>query len=166
MCAFYYTPNTYDLQPGIPSPGVSFITPSLHCLYNGYGNINPLSIDYAFRLRLRSRLTLIRLALIRKPWSIGGRVSRPPYRYLCLHLLFQCLQHTLPCTFAVIGMLPYHCAVTNHCIQSCASVPHLMPDYYRRPVARPVSCYALFKGIAASKLTSWLSLQLDHLCST
>ena len=32
-----------------------------------YGNINPLSIDYAFRPRLRSRLTLIRLALIRKP---------------------------------------------------------------------------------------------------
>jgi hypothetical protein len=51
-------------------------------------------------------------------------------------------------------------------LQSFASVPHLMPDYYRRPVARPVSCYALFKGIAASKLTSWLSLQLDHLCST
>jgi hypothetical protein len=32
-----------------------------------YWNINQLSIDYAFRLRLRSRLTLIRLALIRKP---------------------------------------------------------------------------------------------------
>jgi hypothetical protein len=54
-----------------------------------------------------------------------------------------------------------------HCwIESFASVLGLMPDYYRRPVARPVSCYALFKGIAASKLTSWLSLQLDHLCST
>jgi hypothetical protein len=50
--------------------------------------------------------------------------------------------------------------------ESLASVPHLMPVYYRRPAARPVSCYALFKGIAASKLTSWLSLQLDRLCST
>ncbi len=50
--------------------------------------------------------------------------------------------------------------------ESYASVPHLMPDYYRRPAARPVSCYALFKGIAASKLTSWLSVQLDRLCST
>ena len=41
---------------------------------------------------LRSRLTLIRLALIRNPWSYGGRVSRPPYRYLYLHLLFRDLQ--------------------------------------------------------------------------
>ena len=47
-----------------------------------------------------------------------------------------------------------------------ASAAALMPDYYRRPAARPVSCYALFKGIAASKLTSWLSLQLDRLCPT
>jgi hypothetical protein len=58
------------------------------------------------------------------------------------------------------------CSPTTALLQSFASVLGLMPDYYRRPVARPVSCYALFKGIAASKLTSWLSLQLDHLCST
>lgn len=59
-------------------------------------NINQLSIDLRFRLGLRTRLTLIRLALIRKPWSFGVRVSRPHYRYLCLHLLFQPLQHALP----------------------------------------------------------------------
>ena len=51
-------------------------------------NINQLSIELRFRLALRTRLTLIRLALIRKPWSFGVRVSRPHYRYLCLHLLF------------------------------------------------------------------------------
>ena len=50
------------------------------------------SIGSASRLPLRSRLTLIRLALIRKPWSFGGRVSRPPYRYSYLHLLFHALQ--------------------------------------------------------------------------
>ena len=50
------------------------------------------SIGRAVRLCLRSRLTLIRLALIRKPWSFGGRVSRPPYRYSYLHLLFHALQ--------------------------------------------------------------------------
>src|SRR5690606_28903553 len=43
---------------------------------------------YSLRMRLTPRLTLIRLALIRNPWSVGGGVSRPPYRYLCLHLLF------------------------------------------------------------------------------
>ncbi len=47
-----------------------------------------------------------------------------------------------------------------------ASVLHLMPDYYRCSVARPVSCYALFKGMAASKPTSWLSKQLNLLSST
>ena len=160
--AFNYQTNTYWLQRGIPSPRGPFITPSLLHLYEQYGNINPLSIDYPSRVRLRPRLTLIRLTLIRKPGSYGGRVSRPPYRYLCLHLLFQTLQHPLQDTFAALGMLPYH----SYCYESFASVLDLMPDYYRRPVARPVSCYALFKGIAASKLTSWLSLQLDHLCST
>jgi hypothetical protein len=61
-----------------------------------YRNINLLSIDLRFRLGLRTRLTLIRLALIRKPWSFGVQVSRLHYRYLCLHLLFQALQHPLP----------------------------------------------------------------------
>jgi hypothetical protein len=58
-------------------------------------NINQLSIELRFRLALRTRLTLIRLALIRKPWSFGVRVSRPHYRYLCLHLLFHKLQRSL-----------------------------------------------------------------------
>ena len=63
------------------------------------------------RLRLRSRLTLIRLALIRNPWSYGGRVSRPPYRYLCLHLLFRGLQQGSRLTFdgyrnAPLPMMP------------------------------------------------------------
>ena len=61
-----------------------------------------------FGLRVRSRLTLIRLALIRKPWSFGGRVSRPPYRYLCLHLLFQNVHGNLRIRFPHAGMLPYH----------------------------------------------------------
>jgi hypothetical protein len=42
---------------------------------HGYGNINPFSIDYACRPRLRSRLTLGGLAWPRNPWSSGGRVS-------------------------------------------------------------------------------------------
>ena len=53
-----------------------------------------LSIVCALRLPLRPRLTLIRLALIRNPWSYGEGVSRPLYRYLYLHLLFQTLQNT------------------------------------------------------------------------
>src|SRR5690606_1946328 len=42
---------------------------------SGYGNINPLSIVYACRPRLRSRLTLGGLACPRNPWSSGAGVS-------------------------------------------------------------------------------------------
>src|ERR1044072_6638500 len=42
-----------------------------------YRNINLLAIDYAFRPRLRSRLTLSRRTLLRKPWTIGGGESHP-----------------------------------------------------------------------------------------
>ena len=39
-------------------------------------NVYLLSIAYVFRPRLRSRLTLGRLALPRNPWAFGGQVSR------------------------------------------------------------------------------------------
>ena len=92
------------------------------------------------RVRLRTRLTLIRLALIRKPWSFGEGVSRPLYRYLYLHLLFHTLQNTSRYAFdaewnAPLPILTY----------STASVDCLIPDYYPRPIPRLVSCYALFK---------------------
>ena len=106
-----------------------------------YMNINMLSIDYPVRVCLRSRLTLIRLALIRKPWSFGVWVSHPHYRYLCLHLLFQTLQHALRHTFNADWNAPL--PVYN--VQSIASVICLMPEYYPCPIARLVSCYALFK---------------------
>ena len=38
-------------------------------------NINVIPIDYAFRPRLRSRLTLRGLALRRNPWAFGESVS-------------------------------------------------------------------------------------------
>ena len=44
-----------------------------------YRNINLLAIDYAFRPRLRTRLTLGRRALPRNPWTIGGGDSHPSF---------------------------------------------------------------------------------------
>ncbi len=104
---FAYLRYTYSLQRSIPSDRGSVTTPSPHRIYKRYGNIKPLSIDYPLRVRLRPRLTLIRLALIRKPYPFGGRVSLPPYRYLCLHLLFRKLHHGSRHNFAAAGMLPY-----------------------------------------------------------
>ena len=54
-------------------------------------NINVIPIDYAFRPRLRVRLTLLRLTLSRNPWTFGERVSHPLYRYSCQHSHFRYL---------------------------------------------------------------------------
>ena len=58
-------------------------TVSVPCLvwavFRRYGNINPLSIDYACRPRLRSRLTQGGLTWPWNPWSFGGRVSHPSF---------------------------------------------------------------------------------------
>src|SRR3546814_2148881 len=52
-------------------------------------NINRIPIDYPLRARLRGRLTLLRLALSRNPWSFGERASHLLYRYSCQHSHFQ-----------------------------------------------------------------------------
>jgi hypothetical protein len=76
------------LPPKIPNsnldPKASTTTRLVHVgsawtLLRGYGNINPLSIDYASRPRLRSRLTQGGLAWPWNPWSSGGRVSHPAF---------------------------------------------------------------------------------------
>ena len=72
-----------------------------------YRNINLFSIAYAFRPRLRDRLTLSRLALLRKPWAFGERVSHPLYRYSCQHDLFRKVQPSSRSAFVPYGMLPY-----------------------------------------------------------
>ena len=49
------------------------------------GNIKPLSIACAIRPRLRSRLTLGRTSLPRKPWVYGGVVfHHPNVTYVCI----------------------------------------------------------------------------------
>ena len=103
--------------------GVSLLRPPF-AVTAGSGMFTASSIAVASRLRLRSRLTLIRLALIRKPWSYGGKVSRLPYRYLCLHLLFNALQHASGHTFSAHRMLPYQ---SRNSRDSTASVPGLCP---------------------------------------
>ena len=104
------------------------------------GILTGSSIGIALRLSLRSRLTLIRLALIRNPWSFGEEVFHLLYRYSYLHLLFHTLQQRSPLIFnADNGMLPYRS------FRSHGFGKQLMPDYYPCPTPRPVSCYALFK---------------------
>jgi hypothetical protein len=75
-----HAPHT-NLHPKTSARGFGWLVSNAsswaHML--GYGNINPLSIDYACRPRLRSRLTLGGLAWPRNPWSSGGRVSHSAF---------------------------------------------------------------------------------------
>ena len=99
------------------------VPPSLITYHRWCRNVNLLSITYAFRPRLRDRLTLGRLTLPRNPWAFGERVSHSFYRYSSLHKLFHALQHSLRYTFSAHGMLAYH----SYCYESAASVSCFSP---------------------------------------
>ena len=75
-----------------------------------YRNINLLAIAYAFRPRLRSRLTLSRLALLRNPWAFGGRVSHSSFVTRASILTSQASTAGFRRRFAGLGTLPYHSA--------------------------------------------------------
>ena len=104
------------------------------------GILTGSAIGLAWRLSLRARLTLIRLALIRKPWSFGEGVSRPLYRYLYLHLLFHMLQRTSRAAFGARWNAPLPILFVSRVFGR-----RLIPDYYPCRLPRLVSCYALFK---------------------
>jgi hypothetical protein len=89
----------------------------------GYGNINPLSIDYACRPRLRSRLTLGGLACPRNPWSFGGRVSHSSFAtHACILTRVASTAGSLRC-FTCHTTLPYPST-------------HLDPQGNRQPLIR------------------------------
>ena len=139
---------SYTLQRGYPSPRRTVTSPSLLRICVGCWNINQLSIGLALRLILRTRLTLNRLSLFRKPWSSGEGVSHPLYRYLCLHLLFRTLQ---PCSHTAFDA-DRNAPLPIFLFLGFGTT--LIPVHHPCSTARLVSCYALFKCMAASKPTS------------
>jgi hypothetical protein len=81
----------------------------------GYGNINPLSIDYACRPRLRSRLTLGGLACPRNPWSFGGGASHSSFAtHACILTRAASTARSL-CCFTRCTTLPYPSPLTREC---------------------------------------------------
>ena len=95
LCRFRVRSIMRGLFPGTPSPhpqsskGIRY---TASVTTRRLQNINCIPIDYAFRPRLRGRLTLRRLALRRNPWTFGEGVSHPLYRYSCQHSHFRYLQ--------------------------------------------------------------------------
>jgi hypothetical protein len=72
-----------------------------------YRNINLLAIDYAFRPRLRTRLTLGRRTLPRNPWTIGGGDSHPSFVTHAGILTSQASTTGFRRRFAGLGTLSY-----------------------------------------------------------
>ncbi len=75
------------------------VPPSVVTLHRQYRNISLLSIVYAFRPRLRLRLTLGGLAFPRNPWAFGEGDSHPFYRYSCRHNHFRFVHESFPSRF-------------------------------------------------------------------
>ena len=73
--------------------------PTVQTLSKVVRNMNLFSIDYAFRPRLRSRLTLGGLTFPRNPWVCGDKVSHLVSRYLYHHPLFHFVHQSLRSDF-------------------------------------------------------------------
>src|SRR5581483_8983155 len=106
----YYQSGSHDqldLPEGITSVRCLASLASAWAHSRGYGNINPLSIDYACRPRLRSRPTLGGLACPRNPWSFGGGVSHPSFAtHACILTRVASTAGSLRC-FPCHTTLPY-----------------------------------------------------------
>ena len=98
----------YGLQRTIPSVRGSVTPRSQRIPQSEYRNINRFAIRFASRLPLRSRLTLIRLTLFRKPGVFGVRISIliiVTYAYIFFSARSS-RPHGPPSTLS--RMLPYH----------------------------------------------------------
>ena len=90
------TVYTWELFPGSPSLPLQSVKEgqlTVSVTTHRPRNINLVPIDYAFRPRLRGRLTLRGLTLRRNPWTYGDSVSHTVCRYSCQHSHFPYLQH-------------------------------------------------------------------------
>ena len=134
-----------------------------------YGNINPSSIDYACRPRLRSRLTQGGRTWPWNPWSLGAGDSHPSHRYSCLHSHSHAVHPRVtpglhPTQDAPLPPDPH--PTRRRGGGSAASAARLSPaelsahDHSTSELLRTLS------RMAASKPTSWLSARphiLSHL---
>ncbi len=67
--ADFPTTSPYTLEPTLPIVGWTILLrhPIVQTMLRQYRNVNLFPIDYAFRPRLRGRLTLSGLTFLRKP---------------------------------------------------------------------------------------------------
>ena len=125
---------------GVHRPSLlAFRAPHRSNSHRKLGNINPKSIVYASRPRLRHRLTPGGRTCPGKPWDSGDRDSHPVFRYSCPHNHLHAVHRRFRARLRP-GMQR-----SSTISRSANSAHGLTPDHFRRGISRPVSCYALFK---------------------
>src|SRR5438128_9916799 len=107
----------------------------LHLTTAGAGILNLLSILYALRPRLRSRLTLGGRTFPRKPWVYCDQVFNLVYRYSCLHSHLSALDRWFPFGFNVLTTLPYQCIRSKPDTLQSFGIPFIV-NHFRREIAR------------------------------
>ncbi len=123
----YHTPARLDRDVQHPAALALPRPPITQTVMYWYRNIDLFPIAYAFRPRLRGRLTPRRLPLRRKPWTFGGKVSHLPYRYSCQHDRFCFLQHGSLHTFTGWQNAPLPLRLTAKPVASAATlVPEII----------------------------------------
>ena len=137
----------------LPAPDSCLLSSIVLTLQRGAGILTCCSIDYAFRPRLRVRLTLGGRTWPRKPRVFGDKDSHLVYRYSCRHYHFCPLHGSFQYRFAAEQNAPLPLGLAA---ESIASVVCLSPEHFRRGDSRLVSYYALFKW--------WLPLSQHTSC--
>ena len=143
-----------------PAEPPQSVAPSVVTVHLRCRNVHLLRVAYGFRPRLSPRLTLGGLASPRKPRVYGGRVTLSS---LATHAsILTPMRSTVgrPPASPPMGSSP----TDSNELKSRRFGVQLSPVYCRRMSTRPVSCYALFEWMAASKPTSWLSGRTHILC--
>jgi hypothetical protein len=141
--------------PGRPSPGFRFTSCVIPSFLYQVLDYKPVSHQLRnFCLTLGTDL----------PWADylypgNLRLSANGFfiRFFVTHAgIFTCDTSTIRYHTASLA----YTTLSYHPVGSVASVLCLAPLNCRRKMTQPVSYYALFEGMAASKPTSWLSLPL------
>ena len=155
-------PSTALLRDGVPSPRAMYASRHAFVLPPGGGFFTALPSATALALALGSDFPGADCPCpgdLR--FSVGGDLTRLFVTYACI---LPSASSSAARAHAFAGPRNAPLPVHTLSMESRASVPRLAPLHCLRGGARPVSCYALFQGMAASEPTSWLSAH-PHLIS-
>ena len=117
-------------------------------------NVDLPSIDYAFRPRLRCRLTPGGRTCPGKPWDSGDGDFHPIFRYSCPHNRWLEVHRRFRARLRPVQPRSPTVAPQKGAAREFGLA--FTPDHFRRGVSRVVSCYALFKW--------WLPLSQHPTC--